>query len=147
MEIERKSLVKQIPGNLGSFPCRIIEQGYLSTSPVIRIRKDNDLFELTYKSGGLMAREEVNLPLDQSSYTHLLEKIDGRLIRKRRYMIPLSGSLTAEVDIFEGSLAPLVLAEVEFPDEKLAMSFSPPDWFGEDVTFSGQYHNSHLSQS
>ena len=62
-------------------------------------------------------------------------------------MIPLSGSLTAEVDIFEGSLAPLVLAEVEFPDEKLAMSFSPPDWFGEDVTFSGQYHNSHLSQS
>ena len=147
MEIERKYLVKQIPGNLGSFPCRIIEQGYLSTSPVIRIRKDNDLFELTYKSGGLMAREEVNLPLDQSSYTHLLEKSDGRLIRKRRYMIPLSGSLTAEVDIFEGSLAPLVLAEVEFPDEKLAMSFSPPDWFGEDVTFSGQYHNSHLSQS
>ena len=147
MEIERKYLVQQIPGNLGSFPCRIIEQGYLSTSPVIRIRKDNDLFELTYKSGGLMAREEVNLPLDQSSYTHLLEKIDGRLIRKRRYMIPLSGSLTAEVDIFEGSLAPLVLAEVEFPDEKLAMSFSPPDWFGEDVTFSGQYHNSHLSQS
>ena len=64
MEIERKYLVKQIPGNLGSFPCRIIEQGYLSTSPVIRIRKDNDLFELTYKSGGLMAREEVNLPLD-----------------------------------------------------------------------------------
>lgn len=147
MEIERKYLVKQIPGNLGSFPCHIIEQGYLSTSPVIRIRKDNDLFELTYKSGGLMAREEVNLPLDQASYTHLLGKIDGRLIRKRRYMIPLSGSLTAEVDIFEGSLAPLVLAEVEFPDEKLAMSFSPPDWFGEDVTFSGQYHNSHLSQS
>ena len=147
MEIERKYLIKNTPDNLSDFPCRIIEQGYLSTSPVIRIRKDNDLFELTYKSGGLMAREEVNLPLDQSSYTHLLEKIDGRLIRKRRYMIPLSGSLTAEVDIFEGSLAPLVLAEVEFPDEKLAMSFSPPDWFGEDVTFSGQYHNSHLSQS
>lgn len=146
MEIERKYLVEQIPDNLGSFPCRIIEQGYLSTSPVIRIRKDNELYELTYKSGGLMAREEVNLPLDRASYTHLLKKIDGRLIRKRRYMIPLSGGLTAELDIFEGGLAPLVLAEVEFPDEEHAMSFSPPDWFGEDVTFSGKYHNSHLSQ-
>lgn len=146
MEIERKYLVKQIPENLRAFPCRIIEQGYLSTSPVIRIRKDNELYELTYKSDGLMAREEITLPLNQASYGHLLGKIDGRLIRKRRYMIPLSDSLTAELDIFEGDLAPLILAEVEFPDEDLARSFSPPDWFGEDVTFSGKYHNSRLSQ-
>lgn len=146
MEIERKYLVNDIPQNLNSFPCRIMEQGYLNTAPVIRIRKDNEHYELTYKSDGLMTREEINLPLDQASYEHLLAKIDGRIIRKRRYMIPLSDGLTAELDIFEGNLAPLVLAEVEFPDESLAMSFTPPDWFGEDVTFSGKYHNSYLSQ-
>lgn len=146
MEIERKYLVKQIPENLKAFPCRIIEQGYLNTSPVIRIRKDNETYELTYKSKGFMAREEITLPLDQASYSHLLGKTDGRLIRKRRYMIPLSGSLTAELDIFEGDLAPLILVEVEFPDKNLAASFTPPDWFGEDVTFSGKYHNSYLSQ-
>lgn len=146
MEIERKYLVKQIPGSLTSFPCRIIEQGYLNTSPVIRIRKDNEKYELTYKSKGFMAREEITLPLDRASYSHLLGKIDGRLIRKRRYIIPLPDSLTAELDIFEGDLAPLILVEVEFPDENLASSFMPPDWFGEDVTFSGKYHNSHLSQ-
>ncbi len=147
MEIERKYLVKNIPDNLKSFPCRTIEQGYLSTDPVIRIRKDNERFELTYKSEGLMVHEEYNLPLTEKAYRHLLPKIDGRLIRKLRYMIPLEGNLTVELDIFEGSLAPLVLAEVEFPDEESANSFTPPDWFGEDVTFSGKYQNSRLSQS
>lgn len=146
MEIERKYLVKSIPENLKDFPCRIIEQGYLNTSPVIRIRKDNDNFELTYKSKGLMIREEYNLPLTKEAYEHLLLKIDGCLIKKRRYMIPLEGNLTAELDVFEGELAPLILAEVEFPDEDSALSFTPPDWFGEDVTFSGKYHNSHLSR-
>ena len=146
MEIERKYLVKSIPENLKDYPCRVMEQGYLNIAPVIRIRKDNDNFELTYKSKGLMVREEYNLPLTKEAYEHLLLKIDGRLIKKRRYMIPLEGNLTVELDVFEGELAPLILAEVEFPDEDSALSFTPPDWFGEDVTCSGKYHNSHLSR-
>lgn len=146
MEIERKYLIKALPDNLDSFHCRILEQGYLNTNPVVRIRRDNDKYELTYKSSGLMARQEYNLPLDQQSYEHLLTKIDGRLIQKKRYMIPLDSELTAELDIFEGSLAPLMLVEVEFPTEDAANAFTAPDWFGEDVTFSGKYHNSYLSQ-
>jgi len=145
MEIERKYLVKQLPESLGTYPCRILEQGYLNVKPVVRIRRDNDKYELTYKSGGLMAREEYNLPLTQEAYEHLLTKIDGRLIQKRRYMFPLSQDLTAELDIFEGHLAPLRLVEVEFQTEAEANSFTPPSWFGEDVTFSGKYHNSYLS--
>ena len=93
-----------------------------------------------------MSRMEYNLPLNQESYEHLLSKIDGRLIKKKRYMIPLSGRLTAELDIFEGELAPLILVEVEFSSEEEANSFLPPEWFGEDVTFSGKYHNSQLSK-
>ena len=42
MEIERKYLVLHLPGPLESYPCRILEQGYLNTSPVVRIRRDND---------------------------------------------------------------------------------------------------------
>ena len=92
MEIERKYLVLHLPGPLESYPCRILEQGYLNTSPVVRIRRDNDRYELTYKSAGLMSRQEYNLPLDDKSYEHLLTKIDGRLIKKKRYMIPLSSA-------------------------------------------------------
>lgn len=146
MEIERKFLVPVLPDSLSSYPCRIIEQGYLNTEPVIRIRRDNDKYELTCKTKGLMVREEYNLPLTKEAYDHLLPKIDGRLIRKRRYMIPYNQSLTIELDIFEGDLAPLTLAEVEFPDESTAQAFLPPVWFGEDVTFSGKYQNSILSQ-
>ncbi|EEG74971.1 adenylate cyclase [[Clostridium] hylemonae DSM 15053] len=146
MEIERKYLVSRLPGDLDGYPCRMIEQGYLNTAPVVRIRRDNEKYELTYKSEGHMVREEYNLPLTEEAYEHLLTKIDGRIITKKRYMIPYDDSLTIELDIFEGSLAPLRLAEVEFPDEASASAFTPPDWFGEDVTFSGSYHNSALSR-
>ena len=146
MEIERKYLIHTLPENIEQYPCRHLEQGYLNTSPVIRIRKDDHKYELTYKSSGLLARQEYNLPLDATSYEHLKSKVDGHLISKKRYLIPLNTELTIELDVFEGYLAPLVLAEVEFPTEAMAMSFVPPKWFGEDVTFSGEYHNSYLSQ-
>lgn len=146
MEIERKYLIDCIPEHLTVTKTRSIEQGYLNTAPVVRIRKDNDDYELTYKSKGLMVREEYNMPLTKETYEHLKTKIDGRLISKTRQEIPLEGGLTIELDIFHGDLAPLVLAEVEFPTEEAANAFTPPDWFGEDVTYSSKYHNSVLSQ-
>lgn len=146
MEIERKYLVKKLPQNLEQFPCRQIAQGYLNTDPVVRIRRSDDTYTLTYKGKGLMVREEYNLPLNAEAFTHLKEKIDGILIEKRRYLIPFADKYTIELDIFEGKLAPLQLAEVEFESEEDANAFVPPAWFGEDVTFSNEYHNSTLSQ-
>ena len=93
-----------------------------------------------------MVREEYNLPLTQEAYEHLKPKIDGRLIQKKRYVIPLDGGLALELDIFEDSLAPLVIAEIEFPDEESANAFMAPAWLGEDVTMSPLYHNSTLSK-
>lgn len=147
MEIERKYLITQVPENVRSFPFHHIEQGYLCTEPVVRIRRWDDSYTLTYKSKGLLIREEHNLPLTKESYEHLKVKIDGHLIRKRRYMIPLNQELTIELDMFEGELSPLILAEVEFPDLDTAHAFTPPEWFGEDVTFSSQYQNSNLQSS
>ena len=146
MEIERKYLIKELPQNLEQFPCKHIAQGYLNTDPVVRIRRTDDKYTLTYKGKGLMVREEYNLPLNEVSFEHLKEKIDGLLIEKRRYLIPFAQKYTIELDIFEGKLAPLQLAEVEFETEEEANSFVPPAWFGEDVTFSTEYHNSTLSQ-
>lgn len=146
MEIERKFLVKEIPVRLTDYPCLQIEQGYLNTDPVVRIRRTNDTYTLTYKGKGLMVREEYNLPLNRTAFCHLKEKIDGLLIQKRRYLLPYQDKYTIELDVFEGSHAPLVLAEVEFETEEEANAFIPPEWFGEDVTFSTMYHNSVLSQ-
>lgn len=146
MEIERKFLIDTLPENLSQYPFHQLEQGYLCTEPVVRIRREDDDYYLTYKSKGLMVREEYNLPLNKDAYEHLLPKIDGILITKKRYLIPLSEKLTIELDIFEDALAPLVLAEVEFTSEEEANVFTPPEWFGEEVTYSTKYHNSTLSQ-
>lgn len=145
MEIERKYLIRELPEHLEQYPCRQIEQGYLNTDPVVRIRRTDEEYTLTYKGEGFMVREEYNLPLNREAFLHLREKIDGILIKKRRYLIPL-GIYTIELDVFEGELAPLLLAEVEFETEDEANAFVPPAWFGEDVTLSSAYHNSTLSR-
>lgn len=159
MEIERKYTIKHIPKNLENYPCKVIEQAYLNTAPVVRIRKSNDNYTLTYKGNGLMARKEYNLPLDEHSYKHLLEKADGNIVSKKRYLIPLEEpqfndsyyattktELVIELDVFAPPFAPLIIAEVEFSDIDMANAFIPPEWFDEDVTLNPEYHNSALSQ-
>lgn len=145
MEIERKFLLKELPKDLSIYKCKIIEQGYLCTNPVVRIRKSNDTYELTYKGKGFMAREEYNLALNEEAYYHLKEKIDGNIISKKRYLIPIHGNLTVELDIFEKPFDNIILAEVEFETEDDANNFIPPAWFGEDVSYDKHYHNSYLS--
>lgn len=145
MEIERKYLIKKIPFDLKGYDCLLIEQGYLNTNPVVRVRRQNEDYYLTYKGHGLLAREEYNLPLNAQSYEHLIQKADGRIIRKKRYLIPYENGLTIELDIFEKDYEGLMLAEVEFPSIDAANAFTPPAWFDEDVTLSGEYQNSRLS--
>lgn len=146
MEIERKYLINKLPQNLDEYSYHKIEQGYLCTSPVIRIRRQDDEYYLTYKSGGLMVREEYNLPLTKAAYESLLPKIEGILISKTRYLIPLDTTHTIELDVFSGAYEGLYLAEVEFQTENDANTFVKPEWFGEDVTFSSAYHNSNMSK-
>lgn len=146
MEIERKFLIKKLPDNLTSYKVRKIEQAYLCTDPVVRVRRDNDDYYLTYKSRGMIVREEYNLPLTKEAYGHLLAKADGNIITKTRYEIPEKDNLTIELDVFEGKFDGLLLAEVEFASEEEALGYIPPEWFGEDVSNSTKYHNSTLSR-
>lgn len=159
MEIERKFTLKQLPEKLESYPYHTIEQAYLNTSPVVRVRQQDDSYYLTYKGSGMMSREEYNLPLDKESYQHLLQKADGNVISKKRYIIPLehpqftsdfvplsTPELVIELDVFAPPFAPLIMAEVEFPSEEMANAFLPPDWFDEDVTMNPEYHNSNMSR-
>ncbi len=145
MEIERKFLIGKLPENLDDYPFLRIEQGYLCTDPAVRIRREDDTYYLTYKAGERMAHEEANLPLTAESYAHLKPKCDGIFIEKKRYRIPF-GKYTIELDIFEKDAAPLILAEVEFPTVEKANAFTPPDWFGEDVTDCEIYHNNYISR-
>ncbi|MBP5198281.1 MAG: CYTH domain-containing protein [Lachnospiraceae bacterium] len=161
MEIERKFLLKTIPDNLEQYVSHRIEQGYLCVDPVVRIRKEENDYILTYKGEGMMARQESNLPLKEASYNQLKSKVTGNIISKTRYMIPLENpefkqgfpqppsgyTLTVEIDVFDPPFAPLVMAEVEFGSQEAAVAFIPPEWFGEEVTYVKQFHNSYMAYS
>lgn len=146
MEIERKFLIHSLPVDLNKYQSRRIEQAYLCTEPVVRIRRQDDDYILTYKSAGMMAREEYTLALTREAYLHLKEKADGIVLSKTRYLLPLDNGLMIELDVFDAPYETLYLAEVEFSSVNEANSFVAPDWFGEDVTYSGKFHNSYLSQ-
>ena len=149
MEIEKKFLVnpESLPFDISQFESHLIEQAYLCTDPVVRVRKEDETYYMTYKGRGMLVREEYNLPLNKEAYEHLKEKADGNVIGKTRYLVPLDeNGLIAEVDVFDAPFAPLIMAEVEFESEEQANGFVAPEWFGEDVTFDGRYHNSYMSK-
>ena len=158
MEIERKFTVKRLPENLEKYEKKEIEQAYLSTGAygtVLRVRKSNEDYILTYKSKqGLFGKEskaarvceEVELPLTKDAYLHLKEKADGQVIAKTRYLIPIEYDRKIELDVFHGYLEGLVFAEIEFESEEAAEEYQMPEWFFEDVTFDRRYSNAYMTR-
>ena len=118
MEIERKFRIKELPMNLDQYKKKEIIQGYLCEGPVVRIRKSNDRFILTYKNKTGISQEhaiqsqEVEMELTEEAFLHLMTKVDHNVIEKTRYLIPWNEKLTIELDIFEGKLKGLYFAEV-----------------------------------
>jgi CYTH domain-containing protein/CHAD domain-containing protein len=145
-EIERKFLLAQLPTELDESPAVDIEQGYLATAPdaEVRVRRRGETFSFTLKRGSGEEREEVEVGIDRRQFQKLWEACGGRLA-KRRHLVALGDGLTAEVDIYFGSLAGLRVVEVEFPSREAATDFQPPDWFGREVTGENRYANQALA--
>ena len=123
----------------------IVLKDKVCMEPVIRIRRMNKQYFLTFKSKGLMARTEHEFPLDKAAYEHLLPKVDGILISKTRYKIPDEHGFVIELDVFHGEYEGLVMAEVEFPSEEVAVEYEGPEWFDDEVTFDSRYQNNNLA--
>lgn len=127
-----------------------IEQAYIVSAPegVLRVRRKRgsgkDAFLLTCKgpkAGG--SAEEIEFPISRSRYAMLSATLTGRLIRKTRFTLALNGH-GVEIDVFQGALYPLCMAEIEGPD---CGSFVPPPWFGREVTGDPRYDNGALALS
>lgn len=143
LEIEKKFLVNEMP-YLSDYPFDEIEQGYLSFVPEIRIRRKGNKFYITKKGEGTQTRPEEETEIDDIAYNILSHLVQGRIIKKTRYKIPLEDGLIAELDIYHGDLKGLSTVETEFESESQAREFIKPDWFGEDVTEDKKYKNKNL---
>ena len=157
MEIERKYLIKKMPENIEQYEKKEIEQGYLNRKPVLRIRKSNDDYILTYKmkkapedgNNNPLINEEIEAELTESAYIHLKEKVDNNIISKTRYIIPYhadDSDYRIEMDVFHGCLEGLVFAEVEFESVEASENFTKPEWFGKDVSGDRRFRNGFLSE-
>ena len=148
MEIERKYLLSQkLAPMLEKYPSQGIEQSYISVSPTIRLRKltGANKYILTIKGPGSIICEEFELEISDRQYTRLLAKIEGNVIKKTRYMVPLPDGHVAEADVYHGYLSGLMTVEVEFTDVDDMNRFTPPEWFGRDVSEEKEYNNSSLA--
>jgi CYTH domain-containing protein len=149
MEIERKFLVSTPPADLGRWPATRIEQGYIAVDPdgtEVRLRRRGADSVLTIKQGAGRTRVEEEIEIDAERFDRLWPLTEGRRVEKTRYMIP-AGDLCIELDVYSGALCGLVIAEVEFPDERAADAFRPPEWFGREVTDDPRFKNQRLARS
>ena len=147
-EIERKFLLKRLPPNLRHFHRRTIEQGYLAAKPdgtQIRLRKSGRRHSLTIKRGRGLSRQEIEVALTRDQFGELWPATAGRRLTKTRYDVPF-GKYTIEIDVYRGRNEGLVVAEVEFRDERDCRRFQPPEWFAAEVSGKSRYSNVRLAR-
>ena len=62
-------------------------------------------------------------------------------VELKECVVPIQDGLKVEIDVFEGWLKGLIIAEVEFKSSKQAEEFKMPNWFGgplENKAFSNR---------
>ena len=142
-EIERKFLVDaQKISSVNFLSAEEISQGYLSTSPTVRVRLKDNRGYLTIKSSTVgITRQEFEYEIPAQDAAKLLELCGERVLKKIRRKISYSGHIW-EVDFFTGRHAGLILAEVELSsaDETVEL----PAWIGREVSDDERYFNSNL---
>jgi adenylate cyclase len=145
VEIERKFLVPEPPDWLVRCPSQRIEQGYLAIGDEeeVRVRRIDGQALLTVKRGVGEKRLEVEIEITADQSKELWPLTEGRRVEKRRHVV--DDDRTIEIDVYEGSLEGLVVAEVEFESEDEAGEFDPPAWVGEELTGDPRYANEALA--
>ena len=148
IEKERKFKVKSKKFISFSHKVINIKQGYLSkgNNLAIRIRISDKKAYLCIKgptSKNGISRFEFEKKISLIEGNKLLKLCLPRIIFKKRYLIDYKKQLF-EVDVFEGFLKGLVLAEIELNSESQKVYL--PEWVGEEVTGVKSFYNSQLSK-
>lgn len=146
-EIEYKFLVDQGKWDALVKPTpKLIVQSYLHNTPekTVRVRVKGDKGYITIKGAAKgLTRTEFEYEIPVSEAEEMIAIFDLPHIRKHRYEIQIDQHLW-EVDVFEGELDGLILAEVEVTQE--GEFFTKPAWVTEDVSRDPSYFNAVLIQ-
>lgn len=144
-EIEYKFLVDAAKWEAVDKPePEAIVQAYLQREKArtVRVRTKGGRGYLTIKgatTGVTRAEFEYEIPLEEVN--EMISTLELPCLQKKRYEIH-HGNHLWEVDVFEGKLDGLIIAEIEVSSEVEA--FDIPDWVTENVSFDPQYYNAEL---
>jgi adenylate cyclase len=148
VEIERKFRLHREPEWLGHCRSTRIEQGYLAIEDgrgaEVRLRRRAGETLLTVKRGSGLTRTEEEIELGSEQFEALWPLTEGRRVEKVRHLVPVESG-EVEVDVFDGELAGMITAEMEFDSEAASDAFEPPDWLGIEVTGDERYANETLA--
>ncbi|MER2263721.1 CYTH domain-containing protein [Methylobacterium oxalidis] len=144
VEIERRFLATpEVLKHCRAGVC--IRQGYLHTDDrnTLRVRRAGERGFLTWKGKKQgSSRAEFEREISPETADFLLSLISPeRCLEKTRYGVEHAG-LTWDVDVFEGPLTGLILAEVELQQEDQPVPV--PGWVTREVTQDKRYRNSRL---
>ncbi|HEY4019612.1 MAG TPA: CYTH domain-containing protein [Pseudonocardiaceae bacterium] len=144
-EIERKFLCEPTAAVLDG-AATPIWQGYLTigADSETRVRRAGGKYSLTTKRGKGLVRGEWEIELDAAQFEQMWPATEGLRLNKVRYEVSLDAG-ECIVDVYEGQLAGLLVAEVEFDSVEAAEAFTPPGWFGAEITGVAQYANQRLA--
>jgi adenylate cyclase len=149
-EIERKFVPDATPSTEGWPAPTAMQQGYLAEEGdvSVRLRLAGTEARLTVKAGRGIKRAELELPVERIVADQLWPSTEGRRLTKRRFRVPLEDrpGLVAEVDLYGGQLDGLCTIEVEFDSVAAADAFTPPAWFGREVTGDPAWTNASLAR-
>ena len=144
-EIEYKFLVNQhLWDALPKPEPKLILQSFLQNEVerIVRVRVKGDQGFLTIKGATKgVSRVEFEYEIPAKDAEEMISVFQLPHIRKKRYEIVV-GQHVWEVDVFEGPLEGLVLAEIEVSKE--GETFTKPDWVAEDVSTDPGYYNAVL---
>lgn len=146
-EIERRFLVGGQGWRPAATRSRRLVQGYLAREDgvAVRLRLADGQAHLTIKGPGGLVRPEFEYDIPAEEAAAMLDALcAGRRITKTRHDVP-HGGLLWEVDVFEGPLAGLVIAEVELPAADHPLDL--PDWAGQEITGDARYANAALASA
>ena len=109
----------------------------------VRIRLYEDHASITIKTRRVGAeREEFEYPIPMDDARDLLARqCGGTGIEKIRHYVPHEGFVW-EVDVYEGPMAGIILAEIELPEPDTR--FPMPPWLGREVTLDPAFRKGEL---
>ncbi|HEY4000042.1 MAG TPA: hypothetical protein VGO93_14300 [Candidatus Xenobia bacterium] len=136
IERERRFLVRRPPPEAPSAVRHVFDRYIDGTR--LRLRRMDGVFKLGQKIPSMagppgLQGDLTNMYLSRAEYD-VLSVLPAAIIRKTRHSFP-----PLVLDVFEGHLTGLLIAEVEFDSDEAMAAFQPPAWCMREISMDPRY--------